>query len=265
MSATDSPDDGRFRGHAVSLDAYFHVMEAKGWESRNARFYMNYLFDRSELAGKAVIDVGAGDGRFSFYAACAGAAPVVSLEPEASGSTRGVGQEFEELDASLPAQVERVTDRLQEYETRGVFDILFLHASINHLDEDACGRLHVDEEARSRYRALLGKLATLAASGATIIIVDAARRNLFADLGVRNPLAPTIEWEKHQSPQLWASLLEEVGFSHPRIRWNSFNTLRSFGRITIGNRLASYCLNSMFCLTMEKPHASGESTEAFER
>jgi Predicted SAM-dependent methyltransferases len=236
----------------MRLDAYFRVMEARGWSPGNARFYMRYLFDRVDLRGKAMLDVGAGDGRFSFYAACAGADCVVSLEPEAQGSDHGVTRGFDELRALLGAQVELVGDRLQEFHLGGsVFDILFLHASVNHLDEDACIRLHKDQGARAAYVGLLTKLAKLARPGATIIVVDAARRNLFGDLGVRNPLAPTIEWEKHQSPRLWASLLGEVGFTHPRVRWNSFNTLRSFGRVATGNRLASYCLNSMFCLTME--------------
>jgi SAM-dependent methyltransferase len=251
-SAYDARDDRRVRDWKADLETYFSVLEAKGWPRGNARFYMNYLFDGIDLRGKAMVDVGAGDGRFSFYAASAGANRVVSLEPEAHGSTRGVKREFEELGSLLPAHVQLVAEPLQEFQpTAGLFDILFLHASVNHLDEDACTRLQEDQGARRVYHELLTKLATLARPGGKLIVVDAARRNLFGDLGVRNPLAPTIEWEKHQSPELWAALFADVGFSHPRIRWNSFSTLRSFGRVTTGNRLAAYCLNSMFCLTME--------------
>jgi SAM-dependent methyltransferase len=236
----------------MRLDAYFRAMEARGWPQGNARFYLNYLFEGLNLSGKTMLDVGGGDGRFSFYAACAGAPRVVSLEPEAHGSSHGVKQEFEQLSAQLPAQVELVTDPLETFQPQGNrFDVLLLHASINHLDEKACMRLQQDGGARAVYRGLFEKLATLARPGSKLIVVDAARRNLFGDLRLRNPLAPSIEWEKHQSPELWASLLAEVGFSDPRIRWNSLNTLRSLGRIVSGNRLVSYCLDSMFCLTME--------------
>jgi hypothetical protein len=61
-----------------------------------------------------------------------------------------------------------------------------------------------------------------------------------------------IEWHKHQSPKLWARLLAQAGFANPIIRWNSFYTLRSGGRLLLGNRVAAYCLTSVFCLTMER-------------
>lgn len=37
-------------------------------------------------------------------------------------------------------------------------------------------------------------------------MTDADRRNLYARIAIRNPLASTIEWEKHESPKLWARL-----------------------------------------------------------
>lgn len=41
-------------------------------------------------------------------------------------------------------------------------------------------------------------------------------------LGIRNPWAPSIEWNKHQPPGVWARLLENAGFRDPRIRWTPF-------------------------------------------
>ena len=79
-----------------------------------------------------------------------------------------------------------------------------------------------------------------------------SRRNFFALVGIRNPVAPDIEWHKHQAPEVWAELLGGAGFSKPRTRWSSFYQLRRPGRSLLGHRLAAYFLQSHFCLTMEK-------------
>ncbi|MDP9223625.1 MAG: hypothetical protein M3P18_07165 [Actinomycetota bacterium] len=242
------------QGDSRLLDRYYDVVMETGRVPGNVRFYLDYLFRGINLSGATVLDVGAGDGLFSFYVACAGATKVVSLEPEAAGSTPGVNEAFGRMASLLEQdQVELVPKRLQEYEATDLsFDLLILIASINHLDEDACTRLHRDLEAQDRYLGLFRKLAACANPAARLVVCDCGRRNLFADAGVKNPLAPMIEWQKHQSPQLWARLLARVGFVNPVIRWSSFNTLRSFGRVLLGNRVAAYCLTSSFTLIMEK-------------
>jgi SAM-dependent methyltransferase len=244
-----------------SLERYFQVVAEKGWKPGNLRFYLNYMFADIDFAGKSVLDVGGGDGVLSFYAACAGAARVVCLEPELAGSAAGTSVAFERMASRLNmGQVQLLPLQLQDYVSGGTgFDILLLHASINHLDEDACIRLSHDRSAQAAYRQLFGKLASLAHPGAKLIAVDCARRNLFADLHLPNPLQPTIEWHKHQSPRLWASLLGQAGFSNPVIRWNSFNTLGRFGRLLLGNAIGAYCLTSVFCLAMERPRSASVS------
>jgi SAM-dependent methyltransferase len=236
-----------------SFDRYFNIAE-KGLSPGNLRFYLNYLFDGIDFRGKTMLDVGGGDGTLSFYAACAGAAKVICLEPEAAGSATGMNTAFRRTASFLDQEkVQLLPHRFQDYESDDdLFDILVLHASINHLDEGACIRLRRDSEAQSSYEQLFRKLASLARPGATLLIVDCAQRNLFADVHITNPFAPAIEWHKHQSPDVWASLLAHAGFSNPIIRWNSFNTLRAWGRLLLGNRIAAYCLTSTFCLTMER-------------
>jgi hypothetical protein len=99
---------------------------------------------------------------------------------------------------------------------------------------------------------LFEKLAALSRPGGALIVSDCSRENLFARLGIKNPIARNIEWHKHQTPELWAGMLVGAGFASPRIRWASFNTFRSAGRLLLGNRAAAYCLTSTFCLTMER-------------
>lgn len=241
------------RGAPPATAAYFRLMADQGRSPGNLRFALRHLFAGIDLRGTKLLDVGAGTGAHSFYAASAGAARVVSLEPEAAGSATGVRDAFARTAAKLELdQVELVPQTIEKYDAAGEqFDVLLLHASINHIDEDACMRLHHDPVARALYVRHFEKLAALAAPGATLIAVDCSRKNLFGRFG-KNPLAPTIEWEKHQPPELWANLLKQAGFESPRIRWHSFNTLRSVGRLLLGNRVAAYFLVSVFSLTMTR-------------
>lgn len=204
-----------------------------------------------DLEGRRVLDVGCGEGRMALWMAARGARHVVGLEPEVEGSSEGMQDAFRRgaEQAGLEDRVQLVTTRLQDYDPgEARFDVLLLCASINHLDEQACVRLHVDEQARRQYREHLRRLAAIAAPGAVLVAVDVDRHNLCGRLGLRNPLAPTIEWHKHQSPKLWARLLADVGFDAPRIRWTTLNTLRAPGQALLGNRLCAYLTTSEFCL-----------------
>jgi SAM-dependent methyltransferase len=243
-----------------AVERYLSAVKAE-WPARNVgnlRFYLEYLFDGVPLAGRRVLDVGAGDGVYSFYAAAAGAEHVTALEPESAGSTPDVTSRFARLGEAVGGSaVELRTETFQAFDPGDDrFDVLFLHAVINHLDEPATMALGHDEAARAAYRSLFAKLAAMGADGARLIAADAARRNLLGRLGLRNPLQPTIEWEKHQQPETWARLLEDAGFGDARIRWNSLNTLRRPGRVLLGNRVAAWCLDSTFCLTMTKRGAA---------
>jgi SAM-dependent methyltransferase len=235
-------------------ERYFSAAEAEWPVHRggNLRFYLDYLFDGVDLDGARVLDIGAGGGRYSFYAAAAGAAHVVALEPEAAGSDAGVTAQFERFRERIGVDsVELRHEPLQEFDPGDErFDVLFMHASINHLDEPATTRLHEDQAARQTYRELFARLAGMGADGAKLVASDASRHNLFAKLPVRNPLQPTIEWEKHQPPETWIELLAEAGFTQPRVRWSTPNSLRRPGRVVLGNRLAAWFTEGAFCLTM---------------
>lgn len=245
--------------HRALLDQYASLHGARS--AANLDWALRHkLFAGVDLEGKTMLDVGCGTGQMGLWAAAHGARRVVGLEPEMEGSSAGMQEAFRRTAGQLGLEdrVELVTARLQDYDPgQERFDVVLLAASINHLDEDACVRLHIDEQAREAYREHFRRLAGLAAAGAILVVTDADRRNLFARLHLRNPLAPTIEWEKHQSPKLWARLLADVGFEAPNVRWTTLNTLRAPGQALLGNQVCAYLLTSVFLLTMRRSSDNG--------
>ena len=164
-----------------AVERYLSVVKAE-WPERNVgnlRFYLEYLFDGVPLTGRRVLDIGAGDGVYSFYAAAAGAARVTALEPEAAGATLGVTRRFARLGEAMGlASVDLRTETFQDFDPGDDrFDVLFMHAVINHLDEPSTIAIDRDEAARETYRSLFSKLAAIGAPGAKLVASDAARRH----------------------------------------------------------------------------------------
>ena len=172
---------------------------------RRLRRSLRAVFQDRPLRGENVLDIGGGRGLLSMYAGAAGARRVVCLEPEADGSMSGSMSNAETFRRHLGVEnVEIVRHTLQEYEPGPMkFDVIVLHKSINHLDEEACIRMLEDASAWGAYRAIAARIANLASQGATLIVCDCGRSNLFSLLGLWNPLAPSIEWHKHQNPPTW--------------------------------------------------------------
>ena len=221
-----------------NLEDYFSAVIKGGlYPNRgNLQFRLKTLFKNIALENRRVLDIGGGSGLHSFYAACMGATGVVCLEPETEGSRSGMGAKFRKLNGMLgydQVRFEPVT--FQAFDPAGKqFDIILLHNSINHLNETACINLLNSEESQAIYLNMFSKLSSLASSGAKLIVCDCSRYNFFALLRIKNPFAPTIEWHKHQAPEVWVDLLSQVGFVNPKIKWTSFNRLRSPGRVPIG-------------------------------
>jgi hypothetical protein len=84
-----------------------------------------------------------------------------------------------------------------------------------------------------------------------VVVADCSRFNLFPSLGLVNPFVPTIEWNKHQKPELWCDLLRNAGFVNHEIHWTSFNRLRTPGKWLLGNKYAAFLLLSHFVVTAE--------------
>jgi hypothetical protein len=160
------------------------------------KFYLNYLFQGASFDGRSMLNIGGGSGLFSLYGACMGTKLVVCLEPELEGSSKGVSQKLRQLCDSLAPPISLIPKAVtfQESDLGGqIFDIILLHNSINHLDEEACINLQHSNEAKRRYGAIFQKFTKLSAKDGKLIIADYSRYNFWHQVGLRNPLAPTIE------------------------------------------------------------------------
>jgi hypothetical protein len=123
------------------------------------------------------------------------------------------------------------------------------HASVNHLDEASCVQLNESSEARKIYVDIFKNIAGKMKNGGKIILLDCSNRNFFPDLRMTNPMEKRIEWFKHQTPEFWADLLTDAGFSEPDITWPSGRYLRLL-HIYNRNKLFSYFIDSAFRLEM---------------
>ena len=206
---------------------------------------------------KNVLDIGGGSGYISFYFLASGAEKSICLEPEEDGSTEGIMNEFnlirKTMDFEDNASLLPITFQNYNAEDKK-YDFISLYHSVNHLNESATVSLAESKKAQDIYVQLFKKMFDMTAPGGTILCCDIARNNVFGDLGLKNPLASTIEWEKHQSPYLWAELFKEAGFVDPKIRWSTFGKGKPFVDLFLSNKIASYFIISHFCMTVKKPN-----------
>lgn len=217
--------------------------------------HLTYMFGDNVLFEKKVLDVGGGFGLLTLFAAASGAS-AICLEPEFDGSSKGMIQTFHQLNTNLDLRfgnAEIQTEVFQNYKTDDIFDIVVLSNSINHLDEAATVSIQSDPDARHRFIEIFKKMYAMMKPGGKLIITDCTRYNFFNDIKMISPIMPTIEWDKHQSPYVWLTLLSQVGFEKISIKWSSPNFLGKIGRLVLGNKLAAYFLFSHFRIEVKKP------------
>jgi cyclopropane fatty-acyl-phospholipid synthase-like methyltransferase len=213
----------------------------------------SFIFDDTPLAGADVLDIGAGAGLLSLWAALNGAASVTSLEPEVSGSTKGTRSTLQELvqRLDLGSLISVANRKIQEFDATKQFDVVVLYNVVNHVDEDATRTLHEDSDSQRVFRRFFDSVAQVTRPGGGLVLADNARSNLWGRFGLRSPFNRTLEWDIHQDPEVWARLLEDVGFSVVRVRWSPVHRLGRAGRV-FGSRLGQFVASSHFVMTLNK-------------
>ncbi len=228
------------------------IIEEKLYSSKkHLKYKTRKLFRNIDFAEKNVLDIGGGDGLFSFYAAIKGAKNVVCLEPETDGSYGEMNKNFEKLKSKMQlTNISLQRSTFQEFKTNEKYDIVLLHNSINHLDENACEQLLKNEKAKENYINLSRRIYDIMSKNGRLIICDCSSKNIFPFLGIRNIFAPNIEWNKHQTPKTWTDIFENSGFVKNRLSWNSPKQLGYLGSLLFGNKFAAYFIASHFRLEL---------------
>jgi SAM-dependent methyltransferase len=199
-----------------------HISSLLGYKS-TSRYVAraNFIFDGLTLQGKRVLEIGCGKGGLLAWAALQGAAFVLGLEPEQAGSFSGNYNTLQKVVSTLSIDTVKISRaRLDEFSFSETFDVVILYNVINHLDERAVVDLHLNPASYHTFLKIAEKLRSVTAPKGVLILADAARSNLWGDLGSKSPFARTIEWGKHQNPSVWKRLFEQTGFRMLDLRWS---------------------------------------------
>lgn len=236
------------------------VARAYGVNTRWLRVRTADYFGTLDFSGQVVLDIGAGKGLYACAVGKLGAKEIVAIEPEAKGSRQGVAAKLQTNAASLNlTNLTFHTVPLQAFETKPQrFDLIYMLAVINHLDEDAVQTLHIQPESRDRYIRLLRPIYDWLKPGGRLVVSDASRWHLYRPLvrlGLlkRHPFQPTIEWEKHQRPRVWQEILGEIGFVDTAIRWATNWRYPWMPRPLVDNVIAAHLYSSLFVLEARRP------------
>jgi SAM-dependent methyltransferase len=204
-----------------------------------------FIFDTLELKNKRVLDVGCGKGGLLAWVALQGAAFVLGLEPEEDGVVDGSYTTLERVISTLSLDtVEISRSTLNGYSFSQPFDIVILYNVINHLNEHAVVDLHSNPDSHNIFIGIAKKIRSLMADNGVLILADAARSNLWGDLGIKSPFARTLEWRKHQNPAIWRALFENIGFRTLDLRWSQHYLLGKWP----SNFLMRYVTSSHFVM-----------------
>ena len=219
---------------------------------KNFEFYLNNTFQDIDFKDKNVLDIGSGNGIFSFYAKICGARKVICLEPSLDGSSNNNNYIFNLIKKNFKFKdVTYLAENVQDYITYQKFDLIILKDSINHIDEESCINLKKSNIFKNNYINLFNKIYGLMSTNANIFISDCSNKNFFDDLNLKNPFVSDIEWFKHQDPNEWIKLMKITNYNIDSLKWSSINSLRFLKNFN-NNKIISYFTSSNFRIIASK-------------
>lgn len=217
---------------------------------KRSYYYLKWAFMDINFKNKAVLDIGGGNGIYSYYSRFMGAKKIINLEPFEAGSKNVIINSKEVLEK---LEIELISQTIQEFYTEEKFDVIILHDSINHLDEPIFSKIHQNRNDFKKYSVLIRKITDLLNNSGKIIVTDCSRYNFWGMLGLKSPFAPSIEWNLHQSPSLIKKLFESQGFNKFKIRWTPFKRFGIFGRLISHFGIApSFFMQSHFNIIIQR-------------
>lgn len=222
------------------------------------KYYFDLHFGSLDMENRSVLEIGAGQGYLSALCLVRGASRVVALDPESDGSTKGVNEQFASLTKSVAMgdSIEYLPMSLEKFIATGkkeTFDYILMCNVINHIDEGAVVKLHLPDadQERKRYTHMLEEIRNLLTETGVLLVSDNGRYNFWNSIGLRFPACRTINWNKHQNPDVWVDLLSEAGFMSSIVKWLPLYCLRHL-KAMVSSKLAAQCLNSYFLIQARK-------------
>ncbi len=211
--------------------------------------YLDFIFKDVSLEDKRILDIGGGSGLMSIYAIFNGCKSTVCVEPGSAGSEESKLSKLDKVQKNFHnLEVERI--KFQNFEPETKFDVILLHNSINHLNEDAYVNLKNNRNAE-KYGEIFHKIRNITEPQSNLIISDCARNNLFNKIKLKNPFIRNIQWNKHQSPETIVNLMNKQGFTKRSLDWLTPLTYFGFLNDFKYNKQLSYCISSYFRLIMK--------------
>jgi hypothetical protein len=239
-----------------SLETYFNYARSTLGTRRAARLrhQMSFLYEGVSFKGKRVLDIGGGSGRHSFFAAASAASEVVTIEPEGDGGHDSMHNEFNQWRNALDSHnVRLINTTLQDFISDGQqYDIILIQDAINHFNEPACIDLHRSEASRLLYLEMFLTISKLVITDGLLILSDCSSRNIFPWLGLSNPFDPSIEWHKHQPPEIWSDIAAQAGLHKIRLRWSTPARFGKLGLALLNNKPSAYVFTSHFVIDFRK-------------
>ena len=228
------------------------VPNPRGWDFH----FQKYVFDGLSLEGKSVLDIGGGSGLASFWAVNRGLAlSATVVDPLSDGANSEMRSQYSRM-----AKVLDLGNKVDFYEAAldevgvslGLFDIVLLHNSINHVNEEFTRTLTQSAEASESYRRFADLLLSHLEEGGRLVMSDCSSKNFFSQLGLPSPFAPGIDWRIHQTPAIWAELFSEQGFRLERTTWATRREFGLYGKLLLGNAIGAYLTTSQFTVELSK-------------
>ena len=131
-------------------------------------------------------------------------------------------------------------DLIETLEAPLKFDIILMHNSINHIGEDIIEEAKIDERRYAEFVDRLKPIIDRLDPGGTIIVSDCGTKNFWDRVGLKSPLAPTIEWSLHGEPEFWQKMLESLDCIHVKTNWTTRREFGKLGKLFLANRFMSY-------------------------
>jgi protein-L-isoaspartate O-methyltransferase len=236
------------------------IAEIYGINARWLAVRTEDYFKTLDFTNMCILDVGAGNGMYTCCVAALGAEKITALEPELDGSRHGLTTKFGQVLNELKlSNIELINKSLGDYNSPPqAFDMIYLLAVINHIDEKHVGSVNTNSESKEIYKEHMQPLFDWLVPGGKLVITDASDTSIFTPLlntGIlkKHPFQPTLDWDIHQHPKVWNGLLLEIGFESVNYRWATNWRYSWMPRFLVDNPITAKIYSSLFVIHAVRP------------